>query len=101
MTISLEKACAILNKCEAVIVDKNAVVYPLLEELEDSDVNEFMYLSWEDENNSYYLKFLEGDNNVIQVKESSLVFVGHEGDLIEIKPLFALSDHFISIIETA
>ena len=71
-TITLEEAHKILQNASAVIIDEHALVYPSLWELTGDDENQFMYLSWEDEGQDYYMKFCEGDNREVHVFGSSL-----------------------------
>jgi len=72
-TIPLEEAYKILQDASAIIVDDNVLVYPALSELEFSDENEFMYLTWSDEDvDEYDLHFAEGDNQEVKISGSSM-----------------------------
>ena len=72
-TIPLEEAYKILEDASAIVVDDSVLVYPALEDLEFSDENEFMYLTWtDDEGQEYALKFAEGDNQEVKISGSSL-----------------------------
>jgi hypothetical protein len=87
--IPLEEAYKILEDASAVIIDDNVLVYPALKELEFSDENEFMYLTWtDDEGQEYALKFAEGDNQQVKVSGSSIflldTYAEAEEDAIQI-----------------
>jgi hypothetical protein len=72
-TISLKEAYEILERfTTAVVIDDSVLVYPRLSELKDSEDNEFLYLSWEDEGLEYSLKFSEGKNQSVKVSGSSM-----------------------------
>ena len=72
-TIPLEQAYKILEDASAIIIDDGVLVYPALSDLEFSDENEFMYLTWSDEDGQEYaLKFAEGDNQEVKVSGSSM-----------------------------
>jgi hypothetical protein len=72
-TISLKGAYEILERyTTAVVIDDSVLVYPRLSELKDSEDNEFLYLSWEDEGLEYSLKFSEGKNQSVKVSGSSM-----------------------------
>jgi hypothetical protein len=72
-TISLKEAHEILERfTTAVVIDDSVLVYPRLSELKDSEDNEFLYLSWEDEGLEYSLKFSEGKNQSVKVSGSSM-----------------------------
>ena len=73
--ITLKEAYQILEDASAIIIDDSTLVYPSLSELEDDELNEFMYLSWDDEGLGYYLKFLEGDNQEVKVSGSSIFLI--------------------------
>jgi hypothetical protein len=71
--ITLKEAYNILQDASAVIIDDSVLVYPSLDMIEGSDENEFLYLSWDDEDGQEYsLKFCEGENQEVKVSGSSL-----------------------------
>jgi hypothetical protein len=72
MKISLEKAFEILQNASAVIIDDDIVLYPSLEDLQDDEAHEFLYLAWETEGLDYHLTFREGDNKEVEVVGSSM-----------------------------
>lgn len=83
-TITLEKAFDILEECSAIVHD-NVVSYPGLADLSGEDDNEFLYMSWEnDEHLNYAIRFTEGSNRSIKVSGSSMFLVDHEGDETQI-----------------
>lgn len=75
-TISLNEAYDILENCSGVIVDDHVITYPSLFEVlneDDSDDNEFMFISWtESDGEEYYLKFTQGDNKEVTISGSSM-----------------------------
>jgi len=72
-TIKLEQAFEILEDCSAIIHD--------IADLSGDDDNEFLYISWEnDEHLNYAIRFTEGPNRSIKVSGSSMFLVDHEGD---------------------
>lgn len=72
-TIPLKEAHEILERfTSAVVIDDSVLTYPRLSELKDSEDNEFLYLSWEDEGLEYSLKFSEGKNQMVKVSGSSM-----------------------------
>jgi hypothetical protein len=83
-TITLEEAFDILAECSAIVHD-NVVSYPGLADLSGEDDNEFLYISWEnDEHLNYAIRFTEGPNRSIKVSGSSMFLVDHEGDETQI-----------------
>lgn len=82
-TISLIQAYALLTAAKAVIVDQSALVYPSLDGLIHDPENEFLYLSWMNEDGeSSYAKFLEGENETPQLDGSDLHLLDREGQSI-------------------
>jgi len=83
-TIPLEEAYKILEDASAIVVDDSVLVYPALEDLEFSDENEFMYLTWtDDEGQEYTLKFAEGDNQEVKVAGSSMFLLDTDAEAEE------------------
>jgi len=80
MKIKLEDAYGILENASAVIINDNVLVYPCLSELQPSDENEFLYLSWDDCGCEYSLKFCEGDNQEVEVIGSSMFLYDTDAD---------------------
>lgn len=79
-TITLKEAFQILEDASAIIVDDSTLVYPSLSELEDDELNEFMYLSWDDEGLGYNVKFNEGENQEVKVSGSSIFLIDTDGE---------------------
>jgi hypothetical protein len=74
--IPLEEAYKILEDASAIIIDDGVLVYPVLSDLEHSDENEFMYLTWRDEDElEYCVKFAEGDNQEVVIEGSSMFLI--------------------------
>jgi len=78
--ITLKEAYQILENASAVIIDENALVYPSLWELDGTDENEFLYLSWEEGGTDYSLKFAEGDNREVEVSGCCLFLYDTDAD---------------------
>jgi hypothetical protein len=80
-TITLKEAYQILEDASAVIIDDSVLVYPALDMIEGSDENEFLYLSWDDEDGQEYsLKFCEGENQEVKVIGSSMFLYDTDAD---------------------
>jgi hypothetical protein len=79
-TITLKEAYQILEDASAVIIDDSVLVYPSLSELQDDELNEFLYLSWEDEGLGFDLHFNEGCNQEVKVSGSSMFLVDDDSD---------------------
>jgi hypothetical protein len=83
-TIPLEEAYKILEDASAIIVDDSVLVYPALSDLEFSDENEFMYLTWTDDGGQEYdLHFAEGDNQQVKVSGSSIFLLDTDAEAEE------------------
>jgi len=83
-TIPLEEAYKILEDASAIIIDDNVLVYPALSDLEFSDENEFMYLTWSDEDGQEYsLHFAEGENQQVKVSGSSIFLLDTDAEAEE------------------
>lgn len=72
MNISLEQAFNIISNASAVIINDDVLIYPCLDELQGSDENQFLFLSWDYNGCIYDLKFCEGDNKEVEVIGSSM-----------------------------
>ena len=73
-TITLEEAFKLLqDKAHAVIIGDDLLLHHTLAALTGEDENQFMYLSWmEEDGREYSLKFCEGDNRTVTVIGSSM-----------------------------
>ena len=89
-TATLEMGAEIIKQASAVIVDSDdgGVVFPSLYDLNGEDDNEFCYMGWESGGVDYYLKFAEGENREISLAGCSMFMTDHEGDEVQITPLF-------------
>ena len=70
--IPIEDAYKILEDASAIIINDSVLVYPSLSDLEFSDENEFLYISWDEEGLVYDLHFNEGDNQMVKIVGSSM-----------------------------
>lgn len=77
-TITLQQAFKILEDCSAIIIDQGShtVLYPGLTDLTGEDENEFLCLSWQDEEGQEYREaFLEGANRKVTIEKSSMFLI--------------------------
>jgi len=89
-TISLEIALGYLRDCAAVIVNNGdrALTYPGDYDLNGDDDNEFLYLSWTNEDGDFNVKCVEGNNRQVSVTDQgTLVFIDDEGEEVELELL--------------
>ena len=70
--ITLKEAHQILEDASAIIIDNDVVLYPSLEPISGDELNEFLFLRWDDGGLEYTLKFLEGDNQEVEIVGSSM-----------------------------
>lgn len=78
--IPIEDAYKILEDASAIIINDSVLVYPNLSDLDFSDENEFMYLSWDEEGLEYDLHFNEGDNQMVKIVGSSMFLYDTDAD---------------------
>ena len=83
-SIPIEEAYKILEDASAIILDDGVLVYPALSDLEFSDENEFLYITWtDDEGQEYDLHFAEGDNQQVKVSGSSIFLLDTDAEAEE------------------
>ena len=79
--IPLQDAHKILEDASAIILDDGVLVYPALSDLEFSDENEFLYITWsDDEVQEYDLHFAEGDNQEVKISGSSMFLIDTDAE---------------------
>lgn len=79
--IPLQDAHKILEDASAIILDDGVLVYPALSDLEFSDENEFLYITWsDDEGQEYDLHFAEGDNQEVKISGSSMFLIDTDAE---------------------
>ena len=91
MKITLNKAFDLLSGCAAIIFTnegRDHLIKPSLSELDGGEENEFMYLSWTDQIDNFYMKFTEGCNSTVTILGSSMKLVDSDGDWIDLKLVF-------------
>jgi hypothetical protein len=81
--ISIVKAHEILSNAKIVVVD-GKIAYPTLATLTGQPENEFLYLSYKVNGESYSTKFQEGENVQIKISGSSIFLIDFEGDQMDI-----------------
>lgn len=83
-TIPLQNAHKILEDASAIILDDGVLVYPALSDLEFSNENEFLYITWtDDEGQDYDLHFAEGDNQEVKISGSSMFLLDTDAEAEE------------------
>ena len=90
MVQPLEKVIAILKESGICIVEDNAVTFLslYLEGDPNNDEDEFLYISWTQEDGEMNTKFKRGNNKEVTVIGASLWLTDTEGDEIQLTPLF-------------
>ena len=88
--ITLQKAYELIESSAAIIIDNNTLMYPCLDELNGEPDNEWLYCSWNDDYNDYYIKFIEEDQDIF-FDGSTITMKDSEDDLIEIKLLVPMN----------
>ena len=90
MTIPLSKAFELIESCAAVIVNRDALMYPSFDDLTGDDDNEFLYLGWMDSDGlEYRIKCVEGNNQNVEVENGNLILIDDEGEPFELTLLNA------------
>lgn len=78
--LALKETFAILEDCEAIVVDDNILVYPSLTPLNGDADNIFMFLEWEAEGLGYEANFKDGSNRNAKVQGSSIYLNDTDGN---------------------
>lgn len=79
--ISLTEAFRFLKNCRTVVVDQYYLVYPSLEDLNGDPDNQFLYLSWvDDDARSYAIVVAEGQNQSVTIHGTVMTLTDMEGD---------------------
>jgi hypothetical protein len=85
--INLHQAYDLLQRSAAIILE-GRLIMPTLIGVQDDDVNEFMYISWEeeweDEMLNVEVSFCEGDNQTATIDGDILTLVNSEGEVDDI-----------------
>ena len=84
--ITLHDTHTLLQNASAVsISDTPDPLMPYYAELDGTDENEFLYISWVNEDGEcYYLKFAEGQNREVTISGSSMFLIDNEGEEVQI-----------------
>jgi hypothetical protein len=85
-TITLHQAHILLQNASGILIsDTPDPLLPCYAELDGNDDNEFLYITWQnDDGEQYYLKFNEGMNTNIAISGSSMFLIDNEGDEVQI-----------------
>jgi hypothetical protein len=84
--ITLNHAHILLQNASGIVIsDTPDPLLPCYAELDGSDENEFLYITWEDDiGQEYYLKFNEGENREVTISGSSMFLIDNEGEEVQI-----------------
>ncbi|NBR06941.1 MAG: hypothetical protein EBT92_14360 [Planctomycetes bacterium] len=85
-TIPLKRAHELIEAASAVIVNRDALMYPSFDDLTGDSDNEFLYLGWTDSDGlEFVIKACEGENQEVEVTDDgNLVLVDDEGEKFEL-----------------
>lgn len=73
-TLTLEQAHRLISECSACIVDGSELMYPSIAELTGEPDNEFLYLSWMDDDGREFAAIcFEENNQTVEIRENKLV----------------------------
>ena len=82
--IPIAEAFTILENASAVVID-NIVTYPTLADLIGESDNQFLCLSWtDDEGLEFAAKFEEGVNETVEIGKSDLWLIDADGERTQI-----------------
>ena len=83
--ISLLIACQLLADASAVVIedDGSRVLYPSVDYLGDGD-NPFLYLSWEDAGQDFWVECFERENAIVKVSGSSMFLIDEDGEELKL-----------------
>jgi hypothetical protein len=81
-SIPLEDAHKILQDASAIITHQGFLTYPSTnEDLYFSDENEFLYITWtDDDGQEHTLTFTEGDNQEVKISGSSMFLLDTDSE---------------------
>jgi hypothetical protein len=84
--IPLKLAHELISDAAAVIVNRDSLMYPSVDDLTGDADNEFLYLSWQDDTGlEYSIKAVEENNQTIKVTDQGdLILTDDEGDEFEL-----------------
>lgn len=88
-TIDLQKAYDMIANSEAVIVDRDAVVYPRFDNIKGDPSNEILFLYWEADGLEYSITVMEDGNENVKVDGTDLIFVDSDNHEVRITPLYS------------
>jgi hypothetical protein len=84
--ITLHQAHILLQNASGIIISEvSEPLMPYIADLEGSDENQFLYITWDDDEGQMYdVKFSEGDNQEVTISETSMFLIDNEGDEVQI-----------------
>jgi hypothetical protein len=85
-TITLTQAYNLLQNASAILIDDvSDPIIHCMAELDGSEENQFLYISWDDaEGLMYDVKFAEGENQNVTISETSMFLTDIEGEEVQI-----------------
>ena len=92
MTLTFAQAFQILENASAVILPNEPgcpLIYPAVHD--DNESSDFMEMGWNDEEYRYDMLFYTVDNQVVEVKDNSLVCIDSTGTPVEIVILMPMT----------
>jgi hypothetical protein len=84
--ITLHQAHILLQNASGILIsDTPDPLLPCYAELDGNNDNEFLYITWQnDDAEEYYLKFTEGANREIVISGTSMFLIDNEGEEVQI-----------------
>lgn len=88
--INLKQAFDLLEYCDAIILNDDVLIYPATDTITGEPENEFLYLSYTQNDLIYSLYFIEENNQEIEFSGSTMYLEDNEGDSVRITLLSEL-----------
>jgi hypothetical protein len=84
--ITLNQAHILLQNASGVLIsDTPDPLLPCYAELDGNDENQFLYISWDDDEGMMYdVKFAEGENREVTISGCSMFLIDNEGEEVQI-----------------
>ena len=86
MKIKLQEALDLIQAADVVrVTDMDGFIEPHISfsDIENKPDNEFMYIGWDDDNDEFSARFLEGHNDEVEREGNRIVIVDSEGSEFE------------------
>jgi hypothetical protein len=84
--INLHQAHILLQNASGILIDEVAdPIMPCMADLDGNDENQFLYISWDDDEGMMYdVKFAEGENREVTISGCSMFLIDNEGEEVQI-----------------